>query len=78
MSAGEYPRPALFTRWTSDGVDVCQVRATWEDGAVVRWPDKREGRRCIYTPLAEFYRALRRHVEPFDPARHADRFSRAD
>lgn len=78
MSAGEYPRPPLFSKWTSDGVDVCQVRSTWADGVVVRWPEKREGRRCIYTPLREFYSELRRHVEPFDPAKHVDRFAESD
>jgi hypothetical protein len=70
-------RPAIRSRWTPDGVDVAHVAATWSDGVVVIWDEARESRRSIYTPLSKFYSEFSRHVEPFDPTRHADRFTEA-
>jgi hypothetical protein len=70
--------PRLGTYWTPDGIDIAEVRSTWREGVVVRWRERRQSRRCIYTPLAEFYTSFNRHVAPFDPRTCRDRYADRD
>lgn len=70
--------PRVDSLWSPDGLDICEVRATWADGVVVKWIERRIKRPCIYTPLSSFYSQFSRHVKPFDPTTCVDRFMGLD